>query len=181
MCGCAKSARCSCVPATRRSAIRRSFRPRGSRACCAVIARTTSPGASDVLDFADVRGIVEELLDGLGYVIAPAAGHKADDQAAGREVLIRPASADKQPFLHPGLGAVVLSSSRMDADGSPALVGYFGEVHPELRKRLDLQHPALPALPVFGFEIDIPAFRRPVGARITSRRASPAPRAICRS
>ncbi|HNN92038.1 MAG TPA: phenylalanine--tRNA ligase subunit beta [Pseudomonadota bacterium] len=121
------------------------------------------PGASDGLDFADVRGIVEELLDGLGYVIAPAAGHKADDQAAGREVLIRPASADKQPFLHPGLGAVVLSSSRVDADGSPALVGYFGEVHPELRKRLDLQHPALPALPVFGFEIDIPAFRRPMG------------------
>lgn len=120
------------------------------------------PTAADALDFADVRGIVEELLDGLGYVISPQPGHQPTAQAAGREVFIRPATAGKQPWLHPGLGAAVLSATQQDAQGQPRILGYFGEVHPELRKRLDLSHPALPTLPVFAFELEIPELSRPI-------------------
>jgi phenylalanyl-tRNA synthetase beta chain len=121
------------------------------------------PTAQDALDFADVRGIVEELLDGLGYVIVSSAEPHEAAQAPSRGVLIRPASPEKQPWLHPGLGAVVLSAGLGAGDGKPQVLGYFGEIHPELRKRLDLQHPALPALPVFAFELDIPELARPIG------------------
>lgn len=113
------------------------------------------PTAADALDFADVRGIVEELLDGLGYVISPTPGCQPADQAAGREVIIDSAATGTHPWLHPGLGAVVRSSASAPDQAGAAILGYFGEVHPALRERLDLQSP------VFAFELDVPGFARP--------------------
>lgn len=119
------------------------------------------PTPADALDFADVRGIVEELLDGLGYVVVPQPGAAADP-AAPREVRIESAQSSTQPWLHPGLGAVVRAAT--EGAGGAAIVGYFGEVHPTLRERLDLQ------VPVFAFEIDVPGLARP------ARRYHEAPR-----
>lgn len=113
------------------------------------------PAASDLLDFADVRGIVEELLDGLGYVVSPTGGHDAEAHAAGREVVIRAAGSGDAPWLHPGLGAVILSTLQRDADDHAQVLGFFGEVHPSLRERLDI------ATPTFCFELDIPRQERP--------------------
>ncbi|MBL9003983.1 MAG: phenylalanine--tRNA ligase subunit beta [Myxococcales bacterium] len=111
------------------------------------------PSPTDALDFADVRGIVEELLDGLGYVVVPQATPVAADPAQPREVIIQQAHASTQPWLHPGLGAVIRAATTQATDG--AILGYFGEVHPTLRERLDL-----PAA-VFAFEINVPGLARP--------------------
>ncbi len=114
------------------------------------------PTATDALDFADVRGLIEELLDGLGYVVGLGGTAVASDAAAGpdadRHVTIAAANSSTHPWLHPGLGAVVRGASSPTEPGP--VLGYFGEVHPALRERLDLH------TPVFAFELDVPGFAR---------------------
>ncbi len=99
----------------------------------------TSP--ADALDVADVRGLVEELLSGLGYVLVESARSEAGTTA--NQVLIRPAKPEETPWLHPGVAAVLVATA------SGQILGDFGEVHPDLRQRLEI------AVPAFCFELDI--------------------------
>lgn len=105
------------------------------------------PSPGDAIDLYDVRGIVEELLAGLGYKLDHAPGGPA--QSEGRQVVLRARTDSETPWLHPGVGAVIVSTA------SGRVVGEFGEIHPTLRERLQLQGT------VFGFEIEIPSLQRP--------------------
>lgn len=81
----------------------------------------------DELDFFDLRGLVEELCGGLGL---------------GAWTL-RAAEPGEAPWLHPGVSAVLL-------DGAGTVVGELGEVHPDLRGRMEIEARA------FAFELDLP-------------------------
>lgn len=98
------------------------------------------PGATDLLDFADLRGILDELLDVLGY--------RTDECLSPSGVVIQKATPKETPWLHPGLSAVLRSAS---APTGPIL-GSFGELHPSLRERPEIDLP----LPVFCFELVVP-------------------------
>lgn len=105
--------------------------------------------AADRLDVHDVRGQVEQLLTTLGYRLrwsVPASPILLTDPA---EVAMRATEAGEAPWLHPGVSAVIVRLS----DG--AMVGSFGEVHPDLRRKLDLDPT------IFAFEIEIPDFPLP--------------------
>lgn len=96
------------------------------------------PTAADALDFSDVRGIVEELLFGLGY-----------------EPSIRAATPAEAPWLHPGISAVILAPNAEEEGARARIVGELGEVHPDLLRRLEIE------ARVFSFELDIPTRPRP--------------------
>ena len=101
-------------------------------------------GAADRLDIHDLRGLVEQLLASLGFTLRFSA---PEAQAApASDVYVRAAAGPESPWLHPGVAAVIARC----ADG--AVVGSFGEVHPDLRRKLDLD----PA--VFAFELELPDF-----------------------
>ena len=103
------------------------------------------PGTTDSLDLHDLRGLVEELLAGLGYELLWASPTgEASSAATARQVLIRTALPTETAWLHPGLAAVIVAA----ADGR--IVGNFGELHPDLRKKLGIEPAA------FSFELDIP-------------------------
>jgi phenylalanyl-tRNA synthetase beta chain len=105
------------------------------------------PGPADRLDIHDVRGMVEQLLVGLGYELlwaAPPAG-----SGAAHQVFVRAAAAEQTPWLHPGVAAVVVSAH----SGEP--LGSYGEVHPDLRQKLGIE------VPVLAFELAVPDFARP--------------------
>jgi phenylalanyl-tRNA synthetase beta chain len=107
------------------------------------------PGAADLIDVHDVRGQVEQLLQSLGYRLRWSAPATPLMQAEISEVAIRPAQAGEAPWLHPGVAALVVRLN----DG--AVLGSFGEVHPDLRRKLELAHT------VFAFELEIPDFPLP--------------------
>jgi phenylalanyl-tRNA synthetase beta chain len=100
-------------------------------------------GPGDALDFYDARGIVEELLSGLGYKLAHAPGGPA--QSEGCQVILRAQQGSEAPWHHPGVGAVIVSTV------NGRIVGDFGEIHPTLREQLQLEGA------VYGFEIEIPS------------------------
>ncbi|MFO0578572.1 MAG: phenylalanine--tRNA ligase subunit beta [Polyangia bacterium] len=103
------------------------------------------PVAADRLDIHDLRGLVEQLLASLGFTLrfsAPEANAERAPALAS-DVFVRAAAGDEAPWLHPGVAAVIARC----ADG--AVVGSFGEVHPDLRRKLDLD----PA--VFAFELEL--------------------------
>jgi phenylalanyl-tRNA synthetase beta chain len=112
------------------------------------------PTAADALDFFDVRAVVEELLIGIGYTLGyKPAQPDGEPEKTAPGVYIRPATPDEAPWLHPGIGAVIVSLGT----GQP--IGNFGEVHPELRQRLGIE------VRTFAFELDVPAAPRPQEAR----------------
>lgn len=107
------------------------------------------PGPADLLDFFDVRGIVEELLAGLGYALtagpADLAQGGATSDAPPLDVHIRAHTPAEASWLHPGVGAVIVSTK------SGQIVGELGEVHPALRQRLGIESRA------FCFELEVPS------------------------
>lgn len=98
------------------------------------------PTSSDALDFYDVKGLVEQLVSGLGLSLS----WQKPEQASASSVFVRVATSDEAPMLHPGAAAAVVSAS------SGAVVGTFGELHPDLRASLDLPSAA------FAFELEVP-------------------------
>lgn len=102
------------------------------------------PTASDALDFYDVKGLCEQLLDGLGLKLCL----QPSSEAGPRAVFIRVATENEAPMLHPGAAAAVVAAQ------SGELLGVFGELHPDQQKSHDLPNPAfalelvVPALPI---------------------------------
>ena len=82
------------------------------------------------LRFFDGKGVVEELLA----------------QLRVEKVRFRPAEGEGYAFLQPGRGAEVLSGG--------TVLGWVGEIHPEVRERYDI------ALPVVAFELSLDALLR---------------------
>ena len=106
------------------------------------------PLAADRLDVHDVRGMVDQLLLGLGYELLWAPPADAA-QALPHQVFVRAAAATETPWLHPGVAGVVVQAA------TGALIGSYGEVHPTLRQKLGLE------VTVFAFELTVPDFARP--------------------
>nr|HEX4313423.1 phenylalanine--tRNA ligase subunit beta [Kofleriaceae bacterium] len=87
--------------------------------------------------------------------IGAGAPYDAFDAKARAIVAIRAVAGDLPidvaaaavPYLHPG----VAGELRVDRDGEPRIVGWFGEVHPDVRKRLGVDAPA------FCYEVDLEA------------------------
>lgn len=124
-------------------------RARVAAVLCGHRSHFLKPAAADRLDVHDVRGQVEQLLQSLGYRLrwsVPATPILASDPA---EVAVRAAEAHEAPWLHPGVSALIVRL------GDGAVVGSFGEVHPDLRRKLDLHQT------IFAFEIEIPDFPLP--------------------
>ena len=102
------------------------------------------PTALDALDFYDVKGLCEQLLDGLGLKL----GLQPSSEAGPRAVFIRAATENEAPMLHPGAAAAVVAAQ------SGELLGVFGELHPDQQKSHDLPNPAfvlelvVPELPI---------------------------------
>lgn len=102
------------------------------------------PTASDALDFYDVKGLCEQLLDGLGLKLCL----QPSSEAGPRAVFIRVATENEAPMLHPGAAAAVVAAQ------SGELLGVFGELHPDQQKSHDLPNPAfvlelvVPELPI---------------------------------
>lgn len=113
--------------------------------------------AADRIDVHDVRGLIEQLLRCLGHTLQLGAPGPDGPAPLASDVFVRAARAgspespasSEAPWLHPGVAAVIVRSS----DG--AVVGSFGEIHPDLRRKLELD----PA--IFAFELEIPDFLRP--------------------
>jgi phenylalanyl-tRNA synthetase beta chain len=87
----------------------------------------------DELDFFDVRGVVDELVIGLGLGLGLGLGR----------LTLRATQPGEVPWLHPGVSAVLV-------DGDGTVVGELGEVHPDLRGRMEIEARA------FAFELDLP-------------------------
>jgi phenylalanyl-tRNA synthetase beta chain len=81
------------------------------------------------LDFFDLKGMVEAFL--------------ADLRVGVETVQYRPPGEGEAPWLHPGVGAVLVSGDEV--------VGALGEIHPDVRKRFDIESQA------FAFELSLPA------------------------
>ena len=64
---------------------------------------------------------------------------------AGRDAVIRTQATAQVPYLHPGVAGELSIITR---DG-PVVVGWFGEVHPDTRKRLGVE------APVFAFDLEL--------------------------
>jgi phenylalanyl-tRNA synthetase beta chain len=69
------------------------------------------------LDFYDVKGVVERLMEGLGF-----GGYAEVSQEA------------HNPYFHPGKGASLTLRGKE--------VGFFGELHPDIQERFELKSPA---------------------------------------
>ncbi len=108
------------------------------------------PSVSDVLDFYDVKGLVDQLVSGLGLQLTwqPASDASPRTEANPRAVFIRSipegAKSDEDKFWHPGATAELVSVE------SGEVLGVFGELHPDLRQSLDLPSAA------FAFELEVP-------------------------
>ncbi len=76
------------------------------------------------IDFYDIKGSVEKLLDALGLTGA------------------RYIASTDQPYLHPGRACCVSWNDRV--------IGYFGEVHPDVLSRMDIRVKAL----IFELDVD---------------------------
>lgn len=98
------------------------------------------PTAADALDFYDVKGLVEQLVVGLGLSLT----WQSSDGATARSVYVRAATDGEAPMLHPGAAAVLCVAK------TGAVLGTFGELHPDLRSTLDLPSAA------FAFELNVP-------------------------
>lgn len=98
------------------------------------------PTSSDALDFYDVKGLVEQLVSGLGLSLL----WQKPEQPSASSVYVRVATSTEAPMLHPGAAAALLSGS------SGEVIGTFGELHPDLRASLDLHGAA------FAFELEVP-------------------------
>ncbi len=98
------------------------------------------PTAADALDFYDVKGLVEQLVSGLGLSLC----WQPTENAPLRAVFVRAATAGEAPMLHPGAAAAVCFAQ------NGAVLGTFGELHPDLRGSLDLPGAA------FAFELIVP-------------------------
>ena len=99
------------------------------------------------MDFFDLKGVVEALLDGL---------HIAEFEGRGRLNGIVFAPSDN-PAFHPGRAAVLKLASTNGAP--PEEIGVFGELHPLVRERFDL-----PAQTVLIGEFDLDALLAQVPA-----------------
>ena len=108
------------------------------------------PSVSDVLDFYDVKGLVDQLVIGLGLQLTwqPLDKVEVRTEANPRAVFIRSipegAKSDENKFWHPGATAELVSVE------SGEVLGVFGELHPDLRQSLDLPSAA------FAFELEVP-------------------------
>ncbi len=98
------------------------------------------PTPSDVLDFYDVKGLVEQLVIGLGLQLTWQTANDSNPRA----VFVRAATTEEAPLFHPGAAAALVG-----ANGGQVL-GVFGELHPDLRLTLDLPSAA------FAFELEVP-------------------------
>ncbi|HNK43223.1 MAG TPA: phenylalanine--tRNA ligase subunit beta [Pseudomonadota bacterium] len=98
------------------------------------------PTPGDALDFYDAKGLVEQLVAGLGLSLV----WQPDPSAGARAVFVRAATADEAPMLHPGAAAALCFAH------SGAVIGTFGELHPDLRSKLDLPGAA------FALELAVP-------------------------
>ncbi|MEW5849705.1 MAG: phenylalanine--tRNA ligase subunit beta [Myxococcota bacterium] len=102
-----------------------------------VASGTRMPRASDTaavpVDFYDLKGVVEEVVEALGF----------NTNLWDGNVRLEPVPADRAPYLHPGMAAGVKISDEF--------VGVFGELHPALQEKLDLRPPVLVA------ELDVTA------------------------
>lgn len=112
------------------------------------------PGPADWFDIHDVRGMVEQLLAGLGYALlwaSPSPASSGDSAASTplHEVFVRAAESAETPWLHPGVAAVIVQAATGE------VIGSYGELHPDLRQKLSLE------VPVFTFELKVPDFARP--------------------
>jgi phenylalanyl-tRNA synthetase beta chain len=77
------------------------------------------PGQEGFVDFFDLKGVVEALLDRLhvtGVVYEPA----------------------QHPTFQPGRTARLVSKQTADTDDPPVVLGYLGELHPSVREAFDL-------------------------------------------
>jgi phenylalanyl-tRNA synthetase beta chain len=106
------------------------------------------------IDFFDLKGVLEELLDALGV-------HAG---LAGSAVSFVPAD-DRYPFLHPRARAEVWV--KLPRAESRTWVGLVGEIHPDLVARHEIKGRAV------GFELDVEALARIASDR---PRARPLPR-----
>jgi phenylalanyl-tRNA synthetase beta chain len=104
------------------------------------------PSPAERLEIHDVHGMVAQLLAGLGYELlrAPPA-----QDAQPHQVYIRAATTGELPWLHPGVAAEVVSAQ------AQVVLGSYGEVNPDLRRKLGLE------VPVLAFELAVPDFPRP--------------------
>lgn len=98
------------------------------------------PSVSDVLDFYDVKGLVEQLVIGLGLQLTWQAANDLNPRA----VFVRAATTEEAPLLHPGAAAALVGMH------GGQVLGVFGELHPDLRQTLDLPSAA------FAFELEVP-------------------------
>jgi phenylalanyl-tRNA synthetase beta chain len=114
------------------------------------------------VDFYDVKGVIEEMLEALGVRsgLAPSSN-------GGGHVSFVPAD-DRYPFLHPRARAEVwVKTVRPDGEPGKAWIGVVGEIHPELVKEHELKGRAV------GFELDVEALARIATERV---QAKPLPR-----
>jgi phenylalanyl-tRNA synthetase beta chain len=77
------------------------------------------PGEEGFVDFFDLKGVVEALLERLhvtGAVYEPA----------------------QHPTFQPGRTARLLAKGAAGTDGPPVVIGYLGELHPSVREAFDL-------------------------------------------
>ena len=81
------------------------------------------------LDFFDIKGMVETLLADLCMGVG------------AETVRYRPPVEGEAPWLHPGIGAVIVIGDE--------IVGALGEVHPDVRQRFDVE------AKVFAFEVSL--------------------------
>ena len=106
---------------------------------------------AQAIDFYDVKGFLEELLEALGVPTA----------LPGSAVSFLPAD-DRYPFLHPRARAEVW------VRGEPARwIGVVGEIHPDLIQKHEIKGRAV------GFELDVEALSR---VAVERPRARPLPR-----
>lgn len=116
---------------------------------------------SQPIDFYDLKGVIEELLDTLGVPSG------LGGLGGGGLVSFVPAD-DRYPFLHPRARAEVwVKHARPDGEPARAWIGVIGELHPELVQKHEIKGRAV------GFELDVEALARVAGDR---PRARPLPR-----
>jgi phenylalanyl-tRNA synthetase beta chain len=84
-----------------------------------------TPSSKQVLDFFDLKGVIEMLIERLGIE---------------HQVMVVPCNDD--PRLHPGRSARLVRAQGRKVGKKPvpdaAPLGVFGELHPQVRQRLDL-------------------------------------------
>jgi phenylalanyl-tRNA synthetase beta chain len=120
---------------------------------CAIASGASAGAAFDrkasTLDFFDVKGHLEELLDTLG--------------GSGGRFVSMDSDGPVAPFLHPRARATI----RVEIDGAEVVLGVVGELHPDLAALYDLRAPA------YVFDLDCELLALTARTRV---RARPLPR-----